>query len=304
MGKTVCTFAWPADLTSNGYILNGTYKISASAIQCNTLLFLCSTAYETPSQTKEVAIPAKPPTNVKAVLAPNQADTAITWDPSPEPDVQGYRVSRVSGGNSTDFYQCRLPTVPSTPAIPACPATLSATDVAPGGGTYTYQVLAYRYGATYASTPLEAKSAASKSVTVPGPPAVTTTTVKGAGSTSTAGGLPAFGAFNNKVTPVKPAGTGTNSFAAPGPAISVPGAPDPGFQPVLPYQPAGNSNNSPTSDPAVVGQTSPAPKGKGTVRSIALIGAGLLVAVVAFHGLWLRSEVKRASVLEVLEPET
>ncbi len=51
--------------------------------------------------------------------------------------------------------------------------------------------------------------------------------------------------------------------------------------------------------------TSPAVhhKGKTSVGSIAAIGAGLLVAVIALHGLWLRSEVRRADALEPLDPE-
>jgi hypothetical protein len=33
------------------------------------------------------------------------------------------------------------------------------------------------------------------------------------------------------------------------------------------------------------------------------VGAGVLVTVIAMHGLWLRSEVRRSGALEVLEPE-
>ncbi|MDQ1417506.1 MAG: hypothetical protein QOF81_3119, partial [Acidimicrobiaceae bacterium] len=44
-------------------------------------------------------------------------------------------------------------------------------------------------------------------------------------------------------------------------------------------------------------------KGKTSVGTIAVVGAGLLIAVIALHGLWLRSEVRRSGTLEALEPE-
>jgi hypothetical protein len=53
----------------------------------------------------------------------------------------------------------------------------------------------------------------------------------------------------------------------------------------------------------VAAPAAPATKGKTSVGTIALIGAGLLVGVIALHGLWLRSEVRRTPVLEVLEPD-
>ncbi|MDP9074618.1 MAG: hypothetical protein M3N98_10680, partial [Actinomycetota bacterium] len=133
--------------------------------------------------------------------------------------------------------------------------------------------------------------------TVPGPPA---TTVPGGPGATPGGGLP-FGVFN---TPkVKPSSSnpvvGLNPKALPGGGVPTATTVDPGFSPVLPYGPTTPTTATPTVAAPVV----PVAKGKSSVKSIALVGAGLLVTVVAMHGLWLRSEVKRTGALEVLEPE-
>jgi hypothetical protein len=77
---------------------------------------------------------------------------------------------------------------------------------------------------------------------------------------------------------------------------------DPGFAQVLPYGPSTAPDT--TAKPTVAaGPQIPGPKGKNSVKSIALVGAGVLVTVIAMHGLWLRNEVRRTGALEVLEPE-
>jgi hypothetical protein len=170
-------------------------------------------------------------------------------------------------------------------------------------------VVAVRYGADYkpASQVSGSASTATKPVTVPGPPATTTTTI--AGGTLPPLTQPPF----NTPTPNKagaaagPSG-GTGTFhAAPAPAkpavgVDTPANGDTGFQPTLPYgaQPSTTLGDDPGSIAAPV---VPAHKGKTSVGTIAVVGAGLLIAVIALHGLWLRSEVRRSGTLEVLDPE-
>jgi hypothetical protein len=166
-------------------------------------------------------------------------------------------------------------------------------------------VVAVRWGGNYdaASEKASAPSADSASVTVPGPPATTTTV----GSTTT---LPPLGpaGFVPKAVPGKlGGGTGGGVLHAPTPGtLAAPSADnpataaDPGFQPLLPY----GATTTVPSDPAVLSAPPVAPhKGKTSVGTIAVIGAGLLVAVIALHGLWLRAEVRRPTPLEALDPD-
>jgi hypothetical protein len=300
-GSQECDAAWPPEVESlNGYVLNGQYTVSATATTspdtANPLVSPSNPA-TTPLAAVSVANRPAPPANVSAklVTAPT-AGVAVTWDPSPEPDVFAYEVLRVAGSQTTTVYGCYQPFAPKElRGLAQCQAKPSWVDTQSGGGQFSYQVVAVRFGATYdvkaqvASDPAQTKG----TVTVAGPPAAPGI---GAGPGKAAANY-SIG-LGKLFSPVKPrvgASGGIPTGAAGAPATT-----DPGFNPTLPY----NQQPAATDPPTVAVAAPPAAKGHGSsVGSIALVGAGLLVIAIALHGLWLRSEVRRAGVLETLEPE-
>ncbi len=290
-----CDYPFPPGLmfTSDGksYILNGTYQLQASAQDCVAAVLGC-TPTTTPIQPSTLVNPPTAPTGVSALLLQNPTAVKVSWKPSPEPDVAGYRAFRADGS-----VACRLAALPA-------PTDWSCVDTSSGGGKFAYHVVAYRWGGSYADQQKpSAPSGASPTVTVPGPPAVTTTTVAGGlGSLAPPG-------FNGRPSGNR-GGAGTGFFSAqpaaraggaPSAGVDMPASGDTGFQPVLPY-----GRQAPTSAPGPASIAAPAgpQKGKTSVGTIAVVGAGLLIAVIALHGLWLRSEVRRSTTLEPLEPET
>lgn len=298
-GSQECDVAWPSGVEANGYVLNGQYSVSATAVTCpdnsaGGLVSCSSSSAPTPVAEVTVTNPPAPPANVTAALAKAPASgVTVTWAPSPEPDVFGYAVYRVSGSQSTIGYGCAQAFAPAeVRPLPRCDAKPSWTDTASGGGKFSYQVFANRFGgASYLlKDQVRSQAGLSKgSVTVPGPPAASALVP------ARTNGLAGLGGF---FSPVKV--RGGNAFSAPnlGPPAT-PGTVDPGFAATLPYgQPA------PTDPPAVVSAPpAPSAKARSSVGSIALVGTALLVIVVALHGLWLRGEVRRSGALEVLEPE-
>jgi hypothetical protein len=290
-----CDFPFPAPLLDNQFLLNGNYQVTGTAQDC--LLGLNCSQGTGSHPAFPIANPPAAPTNVKAELQANNSAVKISWSPSPEPDVNGYQVLRADGS-----VACQLATVP-------VPTEYACTDTPTKDGSYAYHVVAHRWGPGYSTAvkdqPASAASNTTKAVAVVGTSANTTTTVPGGTGTL---GPPGF---TGKVTPGKTVAPGTGSSGlkiAPGsPAVvspETPVTPDPGFSPSLPY------GAKPPQDPGTTAASSPlaapvAPhKGKTSVGTIAVIGAGLLIGVIALHGLWLRSEVRRSPVLEVLEPET
>ncbi len=292
--KFTCAYDWPADLMVNGYVLNGTYGVVGTANDCAIGVIGCNSGNI--SGTTAVVNPPTPPTNVKATVDTTSATVKVSFTPSPEPDLAGYRVFRNDGSQA-----CQVSNYPPPPA-----GDISCVDSTSGGGKFSYHVVAVRWGANYdpASEKSSASSAPSAPVTVAGPPA-TTTTVR-TGTT-----LPPLGppGFIPKPTPGRlGAGIGAGGVfhSTPGtrPALSgdnPANASDPGFQPLLPY---GQASTTIAGDPTALSAPPVAPhKGKTSVGTIAVIGAGLLVAVIALHGLWLRAEVRRPTPLEALDPE-
>lgn len=289
-----CDFSFPQDMLDNGYLLNGSYQVMATAKDCP--LFVggsnCTAGTAGP-QTYQIKNKPTAPTDVKAELAQNSSAVKISWTKSPEPDVVGYQVLRADNS-----VACFLNVTP-TPAEYACIDT-PTTD-----GSYTYRVVAHRWAPGY-STAVKDQAAsdpsgATKAVSVSGTADNTTTSV--AGGTGTLGPP----GFTGKVTPGKAPSAGAGPSLHLGPVspavVGTPTTPDPGFGATLPYgaQPA---QPDPTTDSSALATPAPpAAKGKTSVGTIAVIGAGLLIGVIALHGLWLRSEVRRTPVLEVLDPE-
>jgi hypothetical protein len=296
-GPVTCDYAFPAELkvpSGLGFALNGTYELTATGSDCRPVILGCSRT-TTPSKLTTLTNAPSTPGGVTADLLAATSGVKVSWTPSPEPDVFGYRVLRNDGSVACDNV--------------ATPTVFSCTDTTSGGGTFSYRVVASRYGADYRATSqvTSAPSTASKAVTVPGPPATTTTTITG-------GTLPPLTqpGFAGKPGGSKPGavvgvGGANGSFkATPGTAAAATGSDTPangdtGFAPTLPYgqQPSTTINEDPGSIAAPVTPH----QGKTSVATIAALGAGLLIAVIALHGLWLRSEVRRAGALEVLEPE-
>jgi hypothetical protein len=217
----------------------------------------------------------------------------VTWAANAEPDISGYEVysgttlvCSVNASANLTTYQC-------PPINP------------PQDGTYTYDVVAYRWGATYstktANQVASKTSGASKPVTITGVKSTTATTLAGAGGTL----------GNIAINSGKPAGKAaslggiaksvTGSPAAVGAANVTTTTSGGAYNPTLPYGalPAAPPT---TSDPAAI--SVPATHKGSSVGTIAAVGAGLLIAVIAMHGLWLRSEVRRAGALEAIDPES
>ncbi len=294
-GSQECDVAWPAGVEANNVVLNGQYSFMVQGDTCpNSGLAVFCSSTTTLMPTITVSNPPVAPANVTATLAKAPASgVVVTWDPNPEPDVFGYSVYRVSGSQKVIAYGCAMSFAPAeVRPLARCDAKPSWTDTSSGGGQFTYQVFANRFGASYLlKDQVPSAPGQSKAVTVPGPPAASA--LVPAKSSGLSG-------LSNVFASLKPR-TGTG-FSAPilGPRVNpVPTTTDNGFNPALPYgqQPA------PTDPPAIVSAPPPAPKSHSSVGSIALVGAGVLVIVVALHGLWLRSEVRRSGALEALEPE-
>jgi hypothetical protein len=291
-----CDFPFPAPLLDNKFLLNGSYQVTGSAQDC--VLSLNCTQGTGTHPAFPIANPPTAPTNVKSELAANNSAVKISWTPSPEPDVTGYQVLRADGS-----VACQLAMVP-------VPEEYACTDTPTKDGSYAYYVVAHRWAPGYSTAvkdqPASKASETTKAVAVVGTSANTTTTVPGGGT----GNLGPPG-FTGKVTPGKTLapGAGANGLKiAPGsPAVVVPDTPttpDPGFSPSLPYgaKPPQDPGTI-TADPSPLAAPVAPHKGKTSVGTIAVVGAGLLIGVIALHGLWLRSEVRRTPVLEVLEPE-
>lgn len=309
-GTVECDAAWPTELEHNGYVVNGLYQVSATARTCpnSPLLQLQCSTMGSGSGTLTVSHAPTPPANVKAVLTSDGHGVVVTWTGSPEPDVFGYEVRRL--GSDTRFFCQTAFAPPDFIAAPICQEQLSITDPDPGGGDFKYEVFAVRFGGAGYDAKVNATTSSTQSNVqhVDGPVTPTLPNPTGSPGTRPGPALPTFGVFSAKPpAAAKPGGTtaggGFNSKPSPAPAVGgTPNTVDPGFEATLPYQQLPGTGT--TLDPAVVGPRNPAAKGRPSSNtSIALTGAGLLVSVIAMHGLWLRNEVKRSGVLEVLEPE-
>jgi hypothetical protein len=172
---TGCSTPWT--LAKGKYILNGTYQVLAHGQACTppNIFNRISCTPADASDFVRVANPPVPTANVAAVAHTDPPAVSITWDPNPEPDVYAYAVFRLQDKKLVgEVGHCEVAAAGSN----SCPTPPALLDTASGGGTFSYQVLAYRYGATYsAADAVSASSAPTKAVTVAGPPAPTTTTV-------------------------------------------------------------------------------------------------------------------------------
>lgn len=292
----VCTYSWPSSLLNNGYVLNGQYTLTASAKECLIVVGCSTVTSVTPTPIIGVANPAVAPTGVKAALVPGSNPEAIqvSWAPNPEPDIVGYVV--YSGTSTTPF--CMVD------SSAAHPLTYSCQGIPTKNGNYSFHVVAYRYGSTFsdqiAKQVAGAFSANTPNVSVTGITAPVTTLPV----TNTLGNIGVVtGPAKNGATSGAGRTSGTIILAVPSiPSVASTTTTTVGgdFSPVLPYGTTSSTNS--TIDPSALSVPS---KHKGSsVATIAAVGAGLLVATIALHGVWLRSEVRRSGQLEPLDPES
>ena len=227
---------------------NGTYTAVATAYHDD------EGALDQPDsgQSKPVTfgVEIEPAAPRRLVAEPDGARRTVTlsWTPNTEPDLLGYQVLRGADGAT-----------PEPHGSPVGADTTTFVDDAGDGGTFAYQVVAIRRGATANSiVASEASNTAGATIDRTAPP----TTVGGSNDGTTTGTGTA-GAGGDTTT-TNPNGTGTGSSGSGGlrpqaaaPLRVTPGArldlsgytpntvplnlgpapePDPGFQETLPYQ--------------------------------------------------------------------
>jgi hypothetical protein len=240
---------------------------------------------------------------------------SLSWNANSEPQLLDYLVLRSINGD--------------TPSVIASPTSTSYADSDTGlGGTYQYSIVAERAGT---DNPVDSGPSAVASVSVPPPPVPTTTTApggpggsgggsggggSGGGTTSTTQKLinPSLKPPSN-YTPSKldlsafaKALSAAKARANPAPASgdngSVSGESDT-YKQSLPYGSAPGASSS-EDGPQQAADAPPLARAstnaKDNVRTAAAVAGGLLAIVLAMHGMWLRSEVKRAALLEPVEP--
>jgi hypothetical protein len=284
-------------------IYNGSYVATSKADGCNVAGQCGNWSPAVPSATFTVDIPAAPPTGLTASYDDASRKVRLIWDPYTGPQFVDYLVERSIDGD--------------TPSIIATVGSGAYTDSDTGaGGSYQYVVVTERAG-TNGNVPSGPSAIATASV--PPPPTPTTTTVAGGGGPSTgpttttkllAPGLKPpsnytpskldLSAFAAALNAAKAKHGGSNDNGG----ITSASEADNGYKSQLPYGSAPpNTAEDGGSQAASAPLTRASTNGKDNVRTAAAVAGGLLAIVLAMHGMWLRAEVKRASLLEAVEPE-
>lgn len=316
---TICSFPQsssdPTHAVSSGQCsvpaftasLNGTYYAeSAGYFQCLPPGTACLSG-DGNSMSYVVNAPPVAPTGLAASYDNAARKVNLVWNTNNrEPDLIDYVVLRQINGD--------------TPSVIATVTSASYTDTDTGnGGSFDYSVVAERAG-TNGAVASEPSTPASASV--PPPPTPTTSTDPAAGGPPGPGGttsttkliapglkppsnytpskldLSQFAAALNAAK-AKHGGTGDNG------GITASSEADNGYKSQLPYGSAAPNANSSEDGPQAASAplTRASANGKDNVRTAAAVAGGLLAIVLAMHGMWLRAEVKRAGLLEAVEPE-
>jgi hypothetical protein len=274
-GSTAVCWAWPSTLTDpergTAWILNGTYLATPCTAVSPAGACTPSKAYS-PSNLP-LAVPPAPPRSALATASFSGA-VRLTWSAaaSPEPDLIGYQVSR----NGQVVYTCS-----TNAAGTACPATLGFYDQ-PAAGTWTYDVVALRFGANAAPADAVASSPA-------------TATVHTAAPTTSSGGPGPASLYLPPVPLIEPPGNAasfgpppttaaTTATTGPGPTTTIQGQ----ASPTLPY----SAPTTPGQDSAALGSNAreTGPK-SSNLDSTAAIALGVLALALAAHVWYLRSEM-------------
>ena len=291
--------------------VNGTYYAeSAAYVQCVPVGSSC-VAGDSNSPNYVINIPPSTPT-VTANYDAASGKVHVNWTSDSNAADETFELVRSVDG--------------ATNLINISPTSTSYTDTDVSlGHTYTYVVQASRpdvNGGSFSATSDPASPTAT--VTTPAPPTpTTTTTVPGAGGQTpgSTGGpttttkliapglkppsnytpskldLSAFAAALNAAK-AKHGGSSDNG------GITSASEADNGYKSQLPYGSSPpNTAEDGGSQAASPPLTRASTNGKDNVRTAAAVAGGLLAIVLAMHGMWLRAEVKRASLLEAVEPE-
>jgi hypothetical protein len=266
-----CTWAWPLTYPTKtkAWVLNGTYRVTpTSKVYSSTDL--------------GVAVPPAPP------VSPHGGSSAygtvsLFWGAgaSPEPDLVGYQVSR----NNQVVYTCSTDGAGPGAGTP-CHSPLSFNDQ-PAAGTWTYHIVALRFGAGSQAGGVVASPPAS--VTIPAG------TGNGGGGSLYLPSVPIV-AYPPGVLPVaappppSPAGQATTTTTA-GPAGSQ----------TLPY--VSVPAQAQGQDPAALGSDAKetGPK-KSNLDSVAAVALGLIALALAAHVWYLRGEMRLFAARSELGP--
>ena len=278
-GESRVDFAW--SLPDLPY--NGPYVANATARHCLTLCVAAPTTARVNPVSFRLAAPPRKPDSVRADVN-GDGTVTLSWARNPEPDMIGYALLRKAPGAAT-FAQVGPP-VPQ-PKSSATRATFQDTTTAAAGGTFSYQVVAVRNGASGDSGTAVASPTSSAATALI--PVVTTTP-------STVMGGPAAGGPTTVVKgPTGAASLNLGSFLAKGtPAprpTPVPTLPevDNGFNPELPFGPGeqappadGGTEAALPAGSRGIGGGSGAPRG-----ALIPVAVGSMLLVLAMHARFL-----------------
>lgn len=258
-----------------------------------------------------LSVPPKKPTNVD-VSDPSNGVVTISWDyVEPEPDLFGFEIRRAAQGSS------RYVPIENGAVGPEIRAV---TDTPPVGA-WRYQVIAYRQGAPEGSVSRDGTVEVAEAAPASESDGGTTTASSTPGGTGSATGTGGGGSGSSTTlggTAVGPGGAprstvDLSNFAATlnarrtAPATRVE-PPDPGFQETLPFDTSADLEvEEPAEEPEELGANEPnVGLGQRPVsdpgerqRSLGFVAFGLLLFVLSMTGLFVKSEVKRADLLEL-----
>ena len=293
------SFAWSAEFPTNGRFAivleaDGTSSDPDAAQSARVVVPVT------------LAVPPKKPTNVE-VTDPANGIVTISWEyVDPEPDLFGFEIRRARQG-SADYTTIRNGVVG--------PRARTVSD-SPPVGAWRYQVVAYRQGAPEGAVSRDdtvevAEASPTAAGDAPG------TSGGSTGGSGTSGGSGGVGGTSTTAT-----GGAAGSATAPGASVDLSGfaasldarrnapaariePPDPGFQETLPFNAPANLEveDEPeelgADEPNVgLGQRPISDPGERR-RSLGFVAFGLLLFVLSMTGLFLKSEVKRADLLDL-----
>lgn len=305
---------------------NGTYRVDVAAAGRDSMLDQTDDPGGGSAQFVVDAPPVRPE-KVNTAVNEQKREVTVSWKANEEPDLVGYEVQRQLG--SAPWEQVTV----------TGKATTSALDQSTSqtGGTYRYRVVAFRSSAEVGKLNPSAPSDTS-TARVSAPPVTTTTTTtppakeeqeeqagssrsgSSTGSGSTGGSRTGSGSTSG--TGTTGGGSSPSTTLATGGKVDLSGfaslleqarqsgqAPegeeaDGGFDEKLPFSGRSRSGASGDSgDDVGIIEEGVSDDGSGNLQSLAFLAGGLLATVLVMHLLWVRSEVRRAEVLEAVPPE-
>lgn len=312
-GGSTLNFTWQAP--SLAY--NGPYEAQAQA-QGRHQLDAAQQTSGISVRRFSLAVPPAAPTGLTSSVVRAKQQVNLTWNRNPEPDTLGYDVQRQASGASTWKSIGQV-------------TTTSSTDVVPDPGTWKYRVIAVRAGATDTEG-VTSEPSALTTATVEPPPTTTSTTASrtgggsgGSGDSGTGGsGSDQGGDAGSGGSSASGGSAGTNAAIARAGRVDLSGfaslldanrrllqtAPtteyDPGYDESLPFKPLDQDEMG--TDTAAGGQSVELGYTRTRVtddaaqrRKMAYFAGSLLAFVLAMHGWFLRSEIRRQEELEAID---